>query len=43
MTADLQSPVHPSRGRQALQRSIGWYLRQFSKVLNVLSDEELDA
>jgi CRP/FNR family transcriptional regulator len=32
----------PARGRHALQRSIAWYLRQLSKVLNVLSDEELD-
>ena len=32
----------PARGRQALQRSIAWYLRQLSKVLNVLSDEELE-
>lgn len=30
------------RGRQTLQRSIAWYLRQLSKVLNVLSDEELE-
>lgn len=32
----------PARRRQTLQRSIAWYLRQLSKVLNVLSDEELD-
>ncbi len=32
----------PARGRQALQRSIAWYLRQLSRVLNVLSDEELE-
>ena len=32
----------PARGRHALQRSIAWYLRQLSKVLNVLTDEELD-
>ena len=32
----------PPRGRQALRRSIAWYLRQLSKVLNVLSDEELE-
>lgn len=32
----------PARGRQALRRSIAWYLRQLSKVLNVLSDEELE-
>lgn len=38
------SPVReaPARGRHALQRSIAWYLRQLSKVLNVLSDEELE-
>jgi len=32
----------PVRGRHALQRSIAWYLRQLSKVLSVLSDEELE-
>jgi CRP/FNR family transcriptional regulator len=32
----------PARGKQALQRSIAWYLRQLSKVFNVLTDEELD-
>jgi CRP/FNR family transcriptional regulator len=38
-----ESPARPSaRGRHALQRSIAWYLRQVSKVLNVLSDEELE-
>ena len=38
------SPVRdvPARGRQALQRSIAWYLRQLSKVMSVLSDEELE-
>lgn len=38
------SPVRevPARGRHALQRSIAWYLRQLSKVLNVLNDEELE-
>lgn len=38
------SPVReaPARGRQALQRSIAWYLRQLSRVLNVLTDEELE-
>ncbi len=30
------------RGRQAIQRSIAWYLRQLSKVMSVLSDEELE-
>lgn len=42
MTIDTPSRSAPPRGRQALQRSIAWYLRQLSKVLNVLSDEELD-
>lgn len=31
-----------SRPREALNRSIAWYLRQLSRVLNVLSDEELE-
>jgi CRP-like cAMP-binding protein len=40
-------PLHrpsgsPARGRAALQRSIAWYLRQLSRVFNVLTDEELD-
>ena len=30
------------RSRSALRRSIGWYLRQWSRLLNVLTDEELD-
>lgn len=30
------------RGHEALQRSIAWYLRQLSRVMSVLSDEELD-
>lgn len=42
MTADALSRVTPSRGRPAIQRSIAWYLRQLSKVMRVLSDEELD-
>lgn len=29
-------------GRPTLQRSIAWYLRQLSRVMSVLSDEELD-
>lgn len=39
-----ETPVRHSqpRGRQALQRSIAWYLRQLSRVLNVLTDEELE-
>ncbi|MCA9822752.1 MAG: Crp/Fnr family transcriptional regulator [Dehalococcoidia bacterium] len=28
--------------RQALNRSIGWYLRQLSRVMRVLNDDELD-
>lgn len=32
----------PARTRQALNRSIGWYLRQLSRVMRVLTDEELD-
>jgi CRP/FNR family transcriptional regulator len=31
-----------ARGRSALRRSIAWYLRQWSRILNVLTDEELD-
>jgi CRP/FNR family transcriptional regulator len=41
MTAEVHARSMP-RGRQAIQRSIAWYLRQLSKVLNVLSDEELE-
>jgi CRP/FNR family transcriptional regulator len=37
-----QPATAPSRGRAAIQRSIAWYLRQLSKVMNVLSDEELE-
>jgi CRP/FNR family transcriptional regulator len=38
-----ESPTrHAARGRHAFQRSIAWYLRQVSKVLNVLSDDELE-
>lgn len=42
MTTSIPVREAPPRGRQALQRSIAWYLRQLSKVLNVLSDEELE-
>jgi CRP/FNR family transcriptional regulator len=44
MTTDsaFRSVPSPTRGRGALQRSIAWYLRQLSRVLNVLTDEELD-
>src|SRR5258708_37139148 len=39
----IEAPSHHrSRGRQARQRSIAWYLRQLSKVMSVLSDEELE-
>ncbi|KAA0238232.1 Crp/Fnr family transcriptional regulator [bacterium] len=37
-----EMPVRPARGHQALQRSIAWYLRQLSRVMNVLSDDELE-
>ena len=38
-----ESPARPaSRGRVAIQRSIAWYLRQLSRVMSVLSDEELE-
>ena len=37
-----ESPTRPTRSHQAIQRSIAWYLRQLSRVMNVLSDEELD-
>ncbi|HKS92216.1 MAG TPA: cyclic nucleotide-binding domain-containing protein, partial [Tepidiformaceae bacterium] len=36
------APRNAPRGREALQRSIAWYLRQLSRVMNVLSDDELD-
>lgn len=42
MTTSTAARETPARGRQALQRSIAWYLRQLSRVLNVLSDEELE-
>lgn len=42
MTTHSPAKEVPTRGRQALQRSIAWYLRQLSRVLNVLSDEELE-
>ncbi|MCK9518840.1 MAG: Crp/Fnr family transcriptional regulator [Dehalococcoidia bacterium] len=41
MTAEPTARPAP-RGKQALQRSIAWYLRQLSKVMNVLNDEELE-
>ncbi|MFN0095220.1 MAG: Crp/Fnr family transcriptional regulator [Dehalococcoidia bacterium] len=39
MTDDL---ARQGRGKQALNRSIGWYLRQLSRVMNVLTDDELE-
>lgn len=42
MTTEVHARHQQPRGRQALQRSIAWYLRQLSRVLNVLSDEELE-
>ncbi|MCC6381587.1 MAG: Crp/Fnr family transcriptional regulator [Dehalococcoidia bacterium] len=41
MTAQPAARSLP-RARATLQRSIAWYLRQLSRVLNVLTDEELD-
>lgn len=34
--------IPTQRGRTALRRSIAWYLRQWSRLLNVLNDEELE-
>jgi len=42
MTTITEARHAPSRGHQTLQRSIAWYLRQLSRVLNVLSDDELN-
>ena len=42
MISDSPARPTPGRGRQTLQRSIAWYLRQLSKVMNVLTDEELE-
>jgi len=42
MTLSIDERHALPRGRQALQRSIAWYLRQLSRVLNVLTDEELE-
>jgi CRP/FNR family transcriptional regulator, cyclic AMP receptor protein len=41
MTAEPASRP-ASRGRASLQRPIAWYLRQLSRVMRVLSDEELE-
>jgi CRP/FNR family transcriptional regulator len=38
-----EAATRPATGRRTpLQRSIGWYLRQLSRVMRVLSDEELE-
>lgn len=42
MTTISPAREAPARGRATLQRSIAWYLRQLSKVMSVLSDEELE-
>ncbi len=43
MTAEAAFPrTAPARGHRAIQRSIAWYLRQLSKIMNVLSDEEME-
>jgi len=42
MTSPTAVREAPARGRVALQRPIAWYLRQLSKVLNVLTDDELE-
>ena len=34
--------VHTGKARPALRRTIAWYLRQLSKVMNVLTDEEME-
>lgn len=36
------TPRQVPRRKEAVQRSIAWYLRQLSKVLSVLNDEELE-
>jgi CRP/FNR family transcriptional regulator len=41
MTVEHEARPAP-RGRHTLQRSIAWYLRQLSRLMNVLTDEELD-
>ncbi len=43
MTTDTAARNTPApRSKQALQRSIAWYLRQLSRLMSVLSDEELE-
>jgi CRP/FNR family transcriptional regulator len=41
MTASV-SERHGRGAHEALQRSIAWYLRQLSRVMNVLTDQELE-
>jgi CRP/FNR family transcriptional regulator len=40
MTEQALRPTN--RGKTAIQRSIAWYLRQLSRVMRVLSDEEIE-
>ncbi|HXU22560.1 MAG TPA: Crp/Fnr family transcriptional regulator [Tepidiformaceae bacterium] len=42
MSWESRSRPSQARGHHTIQRSIAWYLRQLSKLMNVLSDEELD-
>ncbi|MGI8927422.1 MAG: Crp/Fnr family transcriptional regulator [Tepidiformaceae bacterium] len=43
IASELALPPRPvPRGKVALQRSIAWYLRQLSRLMNVLSDEEME-
>ncbi|OAI44485.1 hypothetical protein AYO38_02150 [bacterium SCGC AG-212-C10] len=42
MNLDEASPRSTPRARQTLQRSIAWYLRQLSKLMSVLSDDEIE-
>jgi len=42
MTLESHSRTQLARGHKTVQRSIAWYLRQLSKLMNVLSDEELE-
>lgn len=42
MTAEAVSRPPAPRGRNTMQRSIAWYLRQLSKIMRVLSDEEME-
>ncbi len=41
MSSEASEAISP-RSRSTVQRTIAWYLRQLSKVMSVLSDEELD-